>query len=167
MKYIHTFTKYLIIRFLFGILLSHCLFLTWNSFAKAQRVSNGIVVFSALDKITARIKNLEIPINKTVNFGSLKITPRVCYSSPPEARPRTSTFVQVDEVLLNGSEKRIFSGWMFAESPALNAVEHPVFDVWLTRCSKPNIKVEYPKDKQRKMGPTLPSPTYFNRQFLR
>jgi len=105
--------------------------------AQAQKVANNVAVFSALDKVTARISKLEIPINETVRFGSLKVTPRVCYSRPPEVRPKTSTFVQVDEVLLNGSEKRIFSGWMFAESPALNAVEHPVFDVWLTSCGAP------------------------------
>lgn len=105
--------------------------------AHAQRISNQVAVFSALDKVTARISKLEVPINETVRFGSLKVTPRACYSRPPEVRPKTTTFVEVDEVLLNGDEKRIFSGWMFAESPALNAVEHPVFDVWLTRCGAP------------------------------
>lgn len=105
--------------------------------AEAQRISNKIAVFSALDKVTARISKLEVPINETVRFGSLKVTPRVCYSRPPEVRPKTTTFVEVEEVLLNGDEKRIFSGWMFAESPGLNAVEHPVFDVWLTSCGAP------------------------------
>ena len=105
--------------------------------AQAQRITNQVAIFSALDKVTARIRKLEIPINETVQFGSLKVTPRACYSRPPEVRPKTSTFVQVDEVLLNGDEKRLFSGWMFAESPALNAVEHPVFDVWLTSCGQP------------------------------
>ncbi|MGI9410365.1 MAG: DUF2155 domain-containing protein, partial [Hyphomicrobiaceae bacterium] len=105
--------------------------------ANAQRVTNQVAVFSALDKVTARISKLEIPINETVRFGSLKVTPRVCYSRPPEVRPKTTTFVEVDEVMLDGKEKRIFSGWMFAESPGLNAVEHPVFDVWLTKCGTP------------------------------
>jgi hypothetical protein len=105
--------------------------------AEAQRISNQTAVFSALDKVTARIRKLEIPINETVRFGSLKLTPRVCYSRPPEVRPKTSTFVEVEEVLLSGDEKRIFAGWMFAESPGLNALEHPVFDVWLTGCGSP------------------------------
>lgn len=105
--------------------------------AQAQRINNQVAVFSALDKVTARISKLEVPINQTVRFGSLKVTPRVCYSRPPEVRPKTTTFVEVDEVQLNGKEKRIFTGWMFAESPGLNAVEHPVFDVWLTRCGSP------------------------------
>ena len=65
------------------------------------------------------------------------MTPRVCYSRPPTEPPKTTIFVEVDEIQLDGKEKRIFSGWMFAESPGLNAVEHPVFDVWLTDCQKP------------------------------
>ncbi len=112
---------------------------TTVSGAHAQRITNNVAVFSALDKVTARISKLEIPINETVQFGSLKVTPRVCYSRPPEVRPKTTTFVEVDEVMLDGKEKRIFSGWMFAESPGLNAVEHPVFDVWLTRCGTPEV----------------------------
>jgi hypothetical protein len=103
--------------------------------AAAERLENQTAVFSALDKVTARISVLEIPLNQTIRFGSLKVTPRVCYSRPPTEPPKTTTFVEVDEVQLDGSEKRVFSGWMFAESPGLNAVEHPVFDVWLTSCA--------------------------------
>lgn len=102
----------------------------------AERLSNQIAVFSALDKVTARISRIEVPLNETHRFGSLKVTPRVCYSRPPTERPKTTTFVEVDEVMLNGTEKRLFSGWMFAESPGLNAVEHPVFDVWLIGCRR-------------------------------
>jgi hypothetical protein len=110
---------------------------SWCAPAAAQRVDNAVAVFTALDKVTARISRLEVPLNQTVRFGALKVTPRVCYSRAPTEPPKTSTFVEVDEVLLDGKEKRIFSGWMFAESPGLNAVEHPVFDVWLIGCAHP------------------------------
>jgi hypothetical protein len=103
----------------------------------SERLDNRVAVFSALDKVTATIKTLEIPINETVQFGALKVTPRVCYSRPPTEQPKTTTFVEVDEVQLDGNQKRIFSGWMFAESPGLNALEHPVFDLWLTDCTNP------------------------------
>ncbi len=103
----------------------------------AERMENGVAVFAALDKVTARISRFEVPLNETVQFGALKVTPRVCYSRPPTDPPKTTSFVEVDEILLDGAEKRIFTGWMFAESPGLNAVEHPVFDVWLTDCQKP------------------------------
>lgn len=105
--------------------------------AHADRIENGVAVFSALDKVTARTSKFEVPLNTTVQFGALKVTPRVCYSRPPEEQPKTTSFVEVDEIQLDGQEKRIFTGWMFAESPGINAVEHPVFDVWLTACEKP------------------------------
>ena len=103
----------------------------------AQRIDNEIAVFAALDKVTARISRLEIGLGQTVRFGSLVVTPRSCYSRPPTEPPKTTGFVEVVELKIDGSQKPLFSGWMFAESPGLNAVEHPVFDVWLTECGKP------------------------------
>lgn len=103
----------------------------------AQRIENGVAVFAALDKVTARIQKLEVKLGDTVTFGALRITPRMCYTRAPTEPPKTTSFVQVDEVMLDGKQNRIFSGWMFAESPGLNAVEHPVFDVWLTDCVQP------------------------------
>ena len=102
--------------------------------AAAQKISNPIAVFAGLDKITARITAFQVPIDETARFGALQVTPRVCYTRPPTEPPFTSTFVEVDEVLIDGSIKRIFNGWMFADSPGLHAVEHPIFDVWLTDC---------------------------------
>ena len=90
----------------------------------ADPIKNPIAVFAALDKVTGRISHLEIPINQTVEFGALKVTPRVCDSRPPTEPPHTSSFVEVDEVKLTGEVQRIFTGWMFAESPGLHAVEH-------------------------------------------
>ena len=107
------------------------------SAARADRIENGVAVFAALDKVTARTSKFEVPLNQTVTFGALKVTPRSCYSRPPTEQPKTTSFVEVDEVQLDGQEKRIFTGWMFAESPGLNAVEHPVFDLWLTECAQP------------------------------
>ena len=111
-----------------------CLVAAAGAPAAAQRIENQLAVFAALDKVTARISKLEVPMNQTRQFGSLKVTPRACYTRSPTEPPKTTTFVEVDEVALDGSEKRLFTGWMFAESPGLNAVEHPVFDVWLTEC---------------------------------
>ena len=103
----------------------------------ADAIKNPIAVFAALDKVTGRISHLEIPINQTVEFGALKVTPRVCDTTPPTETPHTASFVEVDETKLTGEVERIFTGWMFAESPGLHAVEHPVFDVWLTSCKTP------------------------------
>ena len=73
-------------------------------------------------------------LNETVQFGALQVTPRVCYTRPPTEAANTDGFVDVDEVTLQGEVKRVFTGWMFAASPGLHAVEHPIYDVWLTDC---------------------------------
>ncbi|HMN38855.1 MAG TPA: DUF2155 domain-containing protein [Hyphomicrobium sp.] len=105
--------------------------------AFAERIENQVAVFSALDKVTGRISKFEVELNKTVPFGSIKVTPRVCYSRPATELPKTTTFVEVDETQLDGAQKRIFTGWMFAESPGIFGVEHPTVDVWLTECKNP------------------------------
>lgn len=92
--------------------------------ANAQRIENQVAVFAALDKVTARISKLEVKLGETVKFGALKLTPRNCFSRPATEQPKTTTFVEVNEIELDGSEKPLFKGWMFAESPGLNAVEH-------------------------------------------
>ena len=73
--------------------------------AHADRIDNGVAVFSALDKVTARTSKFEVPLNSTAQFGQLKVTPRVCYSRPPEEQPKTTSFVEVDEIQLDGQEK--------------------------------------------------------------
>jgi hypothetical protein len=112
--------------------------------ASAQRIENSVAVFAALDKVTAKISRLEVPLNQTATFGALKVTPRACDSRAPTEPPKTTTFVEVEEIQLDGKQKKIFSGWMFADSPGLNAVEHPVFDVWLTDCSQPRATAQRP-----------------------
>jgi hypothetical protein len=103
--------------------------------AMAQPIANPVAVFAGLDKITARITQFDVYINETVLFGALEITPRACYNrSPNETLQRSSAFLEVDQRSLSGTTQRIFSGWMFADSPALNAVDNAVYDVWLIEC---------------------------------
>jgi hypothetical protein len=106
--------------------------------ADADRIENQVAVFSALDKVTAHISKVEVAINQTATFGALRITPRACYSRPPTDEPKTTTFVEIEETQVNGTEKRIFTGWMFAESPGIYGLEHPTYDVWLSECEKPS-----------------------------
>jgi len=102
--------------------------------AKAEAIANPIAVFSGLDKITARIITFEAEIDETVQFGSLLLTARTCYTRPPTESPNTTAFIEVEEVALDGSMDRIFAGWIYASSPGLNAIEHPVYDLWLLDC---------------------------------
>jgi hypothetical protein len=102
----------------------------------SQKIANPTAVFSGLDKITGRIIQFDVALNETVQFGALQVTPRVCYTRPPTETPNTDAFTEVEEVTLQGEVKRIFTGWMFAASPGLHAVEHPIYDVWLIDCKK-------------------------------
>jgi hypothetical protein len=102
--------------------------------ALADTIANPVAAFSGLDKITGRITKFDVYIDETVQFGALQITPRVCYTRPPTETQRTSVFVEVDQVSLKGQITRLFTGWMFADSPALNAIDHAVYDIWLVDC---------------------------------
>ena len=102
--------------------------------ANADKIVHPTAVFEGLDKITGRIISFEVAIDETVQFGALQITPRVCYSRPPTEAPQTDVFAEVDEIDEKKALKRIFTGWMFADSPGLHAIEHPIFDIWLTAC---------------------------------
>jgi hypothetical protein len=92
-----------------------------------------------------------------VQFGALQVTPRVCYTRPATEATNTDGFVDVDEVTLQGETKRIFTGWMFAASPGLHAVEHPIYDVWLTGCKGGNTVVA--DTQPSAAGPTSASAT--------
>jgi hypothetical protein len=95
-----------------------------------------MAILRALDKNTGRAVNLSAPAGGPVNFGTLTIAARYCYTVPPEEPPETSAFIQIDDRERNvGDPVRIFSGWMFASSPAINALEHGVYDVWVINCN--------------------------------
>lgn len=92
------------------------------------------VILETLDKISARVSRVEVPVGTTITFGSLKITPRHCDKRPPEETPESSVFIEIIEELPDAQPKLEFSGWMFASSPALSALDHPVYDVWVVDC---------------------------------
>lgn len=102
-----------------------------------QKIENARAVFAGLDKITGRTIAFDAAIGETVQFGALQVTARACYTRPPTEATNTDAFVEVEEVTLQGEIKRIFTGWMFASSPGLHAVEHPIYDIWLTDCTQP------------------------------
>jgi len=100
----------------------------------------NVLVMRGLDKVTARTVDFEIPIGEEYQFGSLTILPHYCRERPPEETPETFVFVEIYErraddggIIEDGGEQ-IFSGWMFASNPALNPLEHPVYDVWPIDC---------------------------------
>src|SRR3954452_11464023 len=124
--------------------------------ALADRIKHPTAVFAGLDKITGRIIAFEVSIDETVQFGSLQISPRACYTRPQTEAPQTDGFVEVDEIVANSEMKRIFSGWMFAASPGLHGVEHPVYDVWLTDCKGGTEVIPSPPDTTAELEPPPP-----------
>jgi hypothetical protein len=106
-----------------------------------QKIANKKASFSGLDKITGRIINFDEDIGETVQFGALRVKTDACYTRPSTEAANTDAFVEVDEITLQGEVKRIFSGWMFAASPGLHGVEHPIYDIWLTDCKTPETTI--------------------------
>lgn len=98
--------------------------------------SGKVAILQGLDKVTARISTFEAPVGITVGFGTLEIVVRDCRKRPPEEPPESFVFLEIDEIRRGERPKRLFGGWMFASSPALSALEHPVYDVWAVECRK-------------------------------
>ena len=101
-------------------------------------------VLQGLDKVTARVSTFDAPIGTTITFGSLEIIVRTCDKRPPEETPESAAFMDVWEVRPNEPVASIYRGWMFASSPALAAMEHPVYDVWILDCKNIDSK-NFPK----------------------
>ncbi|MDF1747796.1 MAG: DUF2155 domain-containing protein [Alphaproteobacteria bacterium] len=110
--------------------------LLWSSAAQAD--PKQIAVLQGLDKVTARTSTFEVPIDQSIDFGALRIRVRHCDKTPPEERPEATAFVEIDELRPGQEQKVLFTGWMFASSPGLHAVEHAVYDVWLLDCKDPS-----------------------------
>jgi len=127
------------------------------SAAQADRIKNPTAVFSGLDKITGRIVSFEVKVDETVQFGALQMTPRVCFTKPPTETPNTTSFVEVEETGTDGTVRKVFSGWMFAASPGLHGIEHPVYDIWLVDCKGGTEVIAEPKETPEELPPIEPT----------
>lgn len=92
------------------------------------------VIVQGLDKVTARVTTLKVNLGDVVRFGTLEIIARHCDKHPPEDPPESAAFLDIWEVRPGEAAIGVFRGWMFASSPGLNALEHPVYDVWVLGC---------------------------------
>jgi hypothetical protein len=133
----------------------------------AQKIINKKAVFSGLDKITGRIINFDVDIGETVQFGALRVKPDACFTRPATEATNTDAFVEVDEITLQGEVKKIFSGWMFAASPGLHGVEHPIYDIWLTDCKGPDQTVATQVDTPPPPKPAPVAPAQKRQQIAR
>ena len=117
-----------------GVAGAALLAMTPAGIAASDMISEPVAVLQGLDKITARVSQIEAPVGKTVAFGGLVITVRDCEKNPPEDQPESAAFLEIDEIRPGEANIRRFSGWMFAQSPALSSLENPVYDVILLDC---------------------------------
>lgn len=105
--------------------------------ASAPARAGTVAVLEGLDKTTARVSTFDAPVDQSVQFGTLVITVRACFKHPPEETPESAAFLIIDEVRPGGTtveSKRVFSGWMFASSPAVSAMEDPIYDITVLDC---------------------------------
>src|SRR3981081_35589 len=123
----------------------------------AQKIVNKKASFSGLDKITGRIINFDEDIGETVQFGALRVKTDACYTRPATEAANTDAFVEVDEITLQGEVKRIFSGWLYAPSPGLHGVEHPIYDIWLVDCKVPDQTIVSAQPDPPKPPPVAPA----------
>ncbi|CAA7615218.1 DUF2155 domain-containing protein [Magnetospirillum sp. UT-4] len=102
--------------------------------APVPELALKVAQLGGLDKITARVDTIEAPVGEPVHFGTLEIIVRACHKRRPEESPESAAFLDIWELKPNQPAQSVFRGWMFASSPALSAMEHPVFDVWVLDC---------------------------------
>lgn len=89
--------------------------------------------FSLLHKVTAKVQKIDLLSGQEYAIGDMSLTMHDCISTPPEEPPETKAFLEISEFKA-GRDKALFTGWMFASSPGINAMEHPVFDIWPLAC---------------------------------
>lgn len=118
------------------------------AWAAVPSVEKPITVLRALDKVTARVDEIEVQTEKPYKFGTIFITVHSCRVTTPEEQPETASFLEVSEFKPGEAESQIFKGWMFASSPALSAMEHPIYDLWVIGC----------KDMPGSAAPATPGP---------
>ncbi|MBI3419350.1 MAG: DUF2155 domain-containing protein [Proteobacteria bacterium] len=130
--------------------------------AERQFDNYDIAVLQGLDKMNARVQRLEIPVGKELKFGPLSITAQTCRKTPPEETPETAAYLEIRDTRFHDpSVQTLFKGWMFASSPALSALEHPNYDVWVLDCKNPETKERSPSkpsSSPKKASPSKAAP---------
>lgn len=117
-------------------------------------VEHPIAVLRGLDKITARVVRLEVEVGDSTTFGTLTVTVRACRGTTPEERPENAAFLEIEDEPPGEPAETVFSGWMFSSSPAISALDHAVYDVWVVDC----VETLSPVDEEGEPIESLPLP---------
>jgi hypothetical protein len=120
---------------------------------------NLVVVLQGLDKVTARTTVIRAVVGEAAQFGTLRVTPRACLETPPTEPPESAAFLEIAVADPGSEPKTAFTGWMFASSPSLSALEHPVYDVWVIDCAEPlEPELEAVPEPAEPSAPATPGP---------
>jgi hypothetical protein len=103
------------------------------AFAAAE-LPRDLVRLQGLDKVTARVSTFDVAVGETVAFGTLLVEAEACFVAPPTAPPESAAFLRIVDRPVAGRSDVVFSGWMYASSPAVSALDHAVYDVWVLAC---------------------------------
>lgn len=107
--------------------------------AHSEEISTNAALMQSMDKLTGRVKKITVPVNSQINYGDFSLVLRACKKNPPEETPENFAFVDVADKSLGDKEYNIFRGWMLSSTPGMNAIEHPIYDVWLLECVDEDI----------------------------
>lgn len=112
--------------------------------ASAQNLKGEAVILRALDKVTAITKDFTVAVGDSLNYGSLRVDVKHCEKRPPEEIPEAYVFLQIfdnkfDDEKQSRIEEKVFSGWMLKSNPAMSALDHGVYDIWVIGCKTPDI----------------------------
>ena len=129
-------------RRLIGAAASACLgMLAVPAHAEGPVLEHGVAILQGLDKVTARVSPVRAPLDQPTQFGTLEVVVRACRETPPTEPPESAAFLEIRELPpasdTEGAPVDLFAGWMFASSPAVSALEHPVYDIWVVDCAEP------------------------------
>lgn len=114
-----------------------------------------IAVFQSLDKITGRTERFEAKVGETVKFGAVYVLPRACQKAPPIEPPESAAFIQIWEIDPDDGPTWLFSNWMYASSPAISALDHPVYDIWVVDCRNDESKIS--SEEKKELAPAEPT----------
>jgi hypothetical protein len=114
--------------------------------AQGPVLDHGVAVLQGLDKVTARVSTIRAPLEQPTQFGTLEVVAHACRETPPTEPPESAAFLEIRELPpasdVDGAPVDLFAGWMFASSPAVSALEHPVYDIWVIDCAEPVAPTE-------------------------
>ncbi len=102
--------------------------------AAATDIPMDTVVLGGLDKVAARVSTVSGKVGAPIVFGTLEVVAHTCVTHPPEEAPENAAFLEIFQLATGKEKQKVFSGWMFGSSPALSALDHPVYDIWVLRC---------------------------------